>query len=415
MILVGSLAMAISAPLLFPLIRFRDLYFFVPYSGYDSVRDYLDSSITAVGGPAFVLMLIGLAAAISHREHVVSRVVALTLMIYVGMTALLGLDLVPGLQIEQLEATRMMPFQRYLMFYLAAYGVWFLGAQVVERLQRSRSLADLILAGATGLVLVLYIGGVGGIVPESDRAVIAPMTTAHAEIADLEGAITAADASAPDGTALLVLGSAVSWHDQLWSPQWSDRAFFYDDWLWYWQQDHVGDYDPATSHAYRSDTSTLDRQYLETHGIGGVVVTGEARSTAGTLPFLTLVQQSTTWDVYRVESPTTIVTSGNQMATRSAIANESIRAEFASPGDAYEVRRNWFPRWKMADGTLAKASTGYLDSSAETANPTIDLYYQVDRWDWLARFLMVAGLLLAVAWLIRPTFLAKPRARSERR
>ena len=72
-------------------------------------------------------------------------------------------------------------------------------------------------------------------------------------IADLHAAVDQADEQAPPGTAILILGTTVSWHDQMWATLWSDRLFFYDDWLWYWQREHVGDYDPETEHAYRVD------------------------------------------------------------------------------------------------------------------------------------------------------------------
>ena len=64
--------------------------------------------------------------------------------------------------------------------------------------------------------------------------------SARPEQADLQVAIRAADEAAAPGTALLVLGSALSWHQQLWAPLWTERPLYYDNWLWYWHPDHAG-------------------------------------------------------------------------------------------------------------------------------------------------------------------------------
>ena len=100
--------------------------------------------------------------------------------------------------------------------------------------------------------------------------------SARPEQADLEEAIRAADEAAAPGTALLVLGSALSWHQQLWAPLWTERPLFYDNWLWYWHPNHAGTpgYDFLAGHHYPDPERTLERDYLARHGIGAVVVTG---------------------------------------------------------------------------------------------------------------------------------------------
>ena len=64
-----ALGLAASAPLLFSLIRYDHLYFFVHYSGYANLREWLDSSIQAVSGPVFIAVLVGLAITLVGRQY----------------------------------------------------------------------------------------------------------------------------------------------------------------------------------------------------------------------------------------------------------------------------------------------------------------------------------------------------------
>ena len=118
------------------------------------------------------------------------------------------------------------------------------------------------------VALLLYVVLDSTPVPESDRGMYPVLQTGESYFLDQQDAVELADDQAEPGTAILVLGSMLSWHDQFWSFQWSDRPFFFNDWLWYWQKDHFGQYDPDPQHAYPDLASTLSPEYLQTHGIG---------------------------------------------------------------------------------------------------------------------------------------------------
>ena len=172
-----------------------------------------------------------------------------------------------------------------------------------------------------------------------------------------------ADAQAPPGTAILILGTTVSWHDQMWATLWSNRLFFYDDWLWYWQREHVGDYDPETEHAYRTDSATIDQSYLATHGIGAIIVTGEARGAASEASFLTPIRNGI-YDAYLVSGGTTLATIDGANLV-SEIGDETIRISGIQAGGTVTIRENWFPRWQAnVDGKsvpVSHRSDGYID------------------------------------------------------
>jgi hypothetical protein len=244
-------------------------------------------------------------------------------------------------------------------------------------------------------------------------------------IADLREAVKAADGAAAPGTALLVLGSTLSWHSNLWAPLWSDRPFFYDDWLWYWQTRHVGPYDPLTEHAYRPAEmdEVLSRDYLNEHGIGAVIVTRTARtdlaaSAAASASDLARIQ-SGIYDVYLVRNPTSLVTIGDANPESVTQSARSVDAVGSSGGGTAKIRRNWFPRWRAwvngQSAPVAETADGYMSVPVPSGRVEIELRYVVDRWDWLARAMCLAGLVL-VGFLAVPRLgAAIPRVRSGRR
>lgn len=400
---IGMVSILLLAPLIIALARFRDLYVFVPFSGYETASDFLDSSIRAVSTPVFLFMIVGLAFSLARPVHRIATVVGATLVTYVVVTALFGLVDVFGDALEQLEVTRLMPFQRLLMIYLAAYGVYSLVEWLVRQIVPAKKLiADVSLVGAAILVLVLYVGPLNLGIPESDKALASVATTGDVRFAELEAAVRLADERALDGTTVLVLGSSISWHDQLWAPVWSDRMFFYDDWLWYWQTDHSGDYDPLTQHAYRSDQSALDPAYLDEHGIGAIVVTGEASSAARSAGHL-LPLEAGQYQTYLVEQPVTVVTGDGGNSFDAHLENQTVSARLRESAVQVRIRRNWFPRWTSAtEGVvMTKDDSGYFRGSApETAD--VVLQYETDVFDWIARALMLLGLAICSVAVIRP-------------
>jgi hypothetical protein len=402
-----GLGLAASAPLLISLIRYDHLYYFVHYSGYANLRAWLDSSIQAVSGPVFITALVGLAIALVGRHSLVESMIGWTTVLYCALTAYLVAIDWPATWVEQLETTRLMPFQRLLMISLAIIAVGRISVWAVGRW------ADVPCAVVVALIPILYVISPPSFIPESDRGLIRVGTMAAPGIADLHAAVEQADDRAPPGTAILILGTTVSWHDQMWSTLWSDRLFFYDDWLWYWQREHVGDYDPETEHAYRTDSSTIDQSYLATHGIGAIIVTGEARGAASEATFLTSIRNGI-YDAYLVNGGTTLATLDGSNLT-SAIDDESIRVSGVQAGGTVTIRENWFPRWQASvDGKSAPVvhrSDGYMDITVPTGSATLTVSYAATALDWIARAVALVSLIVGVVILVR----ARPTARSELR
>jgi hypothetical protein len=432
-----ALAALLAAPEIVSLIRFNDLYYFVHYSGYADVREFWDSSIRAVGGPFFVLGIAGFVLAMRRGTGIVTRAVAITLGIYVVGTALLSEGTGPSSLIDQLETTRLMPFQRLLWLFLAASAIettviW-LGSAFRKRSRLV--LVDGAMLVASIAVVLLYVVSPPSFIPIEDRGLAEVTSSARPGIVDLEEAVKIADADAPPGTALLVLGTLNtpnSWHDQLWAPLWSDRPFFYDDWLWYWQTSHFGDYNPQTEHAYVNDASALDREYLERHGIGAVVVTGEALARAGQETYLTQIRTGT-WEVFRVNDATPIVTLAGNPPAEIDVEEQHISASGTVAGGEILIRRNWYPRWEATingdHAPIRQTNDGYMAIAApEDGNVEVDLRYATDWIDWLCRFAVVVGAAIMLVMLIprggrfrlrsrepKPVPRVIPTVRSERR
>lgn len=453
LILPFALAAGLAGPLLFPLIRYRDLYYFVQYTGYDSVRTWLSSSIQAVSGPVAVCCVLGLTFTLRRSAPRAAEVLSLTLAVYSLLTV--SLVELPWAQdlVGQLETTRLMPFQRLLMIAVAAIGVgsfvqhyasvW--GARlrrdvwlsaVTARLTRpliarvgrtapttrrarfepSAVIEQAALSMLTAAIVLLYVLAPPAFIPEGDLGLVRIATYADASMVELERGVKLADQRAAPNTALLVLGSYVSWHDQLWAPTWSDRRLFYDDWLWYWQQEHVGDYDVDGEHAYRSDASALDPDFLATHGVGAVVVGRDARRDASTADWLAPLSQGEFYDVYAVADPTTLATIDG--ANTVILDDEGTTIDVAIGGATgpLVVRTNWFPRWRaLIDGKpteILHRSDGYMEVDVPAGAGAVRLTYAVTRLDWIARLLAVVSTVVVLGLLaasLRPTARSGPR------
>ncbi|MGH2561608.1 MAG: hypothetical protein ACRDJH_21280 [Thermomicrobiales bacterium] len=395
--LVGGVAAMLAAPELFALLRFDDLYYFVHYQRYEDASAFLDSSIQAVSGPIFVAGIAGLLLGLAIPGRVHTRAAALSLLIYALLTAMLATGSVFEGAVDQLELTRLMPFQRLITLYLAAVAVhdglrWMGQRWAIWR----RFVVDGGLVAASGLVVLIYVVAPPSFIPESDRGLYPIASAADPAIADLEEAVRLADREAVEGTAVLILGTTVSWHDQLWAPSWSDRPFYYDDWLWYWQTKHYGDYNPLVEHAYPIDVSALDAEYLRRHGIGSIIVTGTAKPGAAASPLLQRVH-SGVYDAYVVQDPTTVVTLGGGNATGSTVSGQWITATGVSDGGVAIVRRNWFPRWRATvngeAATITQTDDGYMTVPVPSGEARIELTYAADAWVWTARCCVALGFL----------------------
>ena len=221
--------------------------------------------------------------------------------------------------------------------------------------------------------------------------------SARPEQADLEEAIRAADKAATPGTALLVLGSALSWHQQLWAPLWTTRPLFYDNWLWYWHPNHVGTpgYDFLAGHHYPDPERTLDRDYLARHGIGAVVVTGRTREAAAASPLLRPLRRRRLRRLYRHRSGNRQSRSASRTRCHSSYGNRRIEAMSAKPGTPVTVRVNWYPRWEvtviLSRPTSNIWSDGYIGIAPAAPLSRVELVYSVQPLDWAARVLSLIG------------------------
>jgi hypothetical protein len=407
---VAVLAALLAAPELVALARFRDLYTFVRYSGYAGLTEYAVTSANGLTWPVLTLGLAGLVIGFLYRWRQATTSAAAALLLYVALTATLvsvpaAADLAP-----QLEPTRLMPLQRFLTIYLAAVAFWFILAWVVSRVAPlQRRLAPVLAAGIAAVILLTQTRPLSGLPPDPASPVVPPTSlypvamSARPEQADLEVAIRAADEAATPGTALLILGSALSWHQQLWAPLWTERPLFYDNWLWYWHPDHAGTpgYDFLAGHHYPDPERTLDRDYFSRHGIGSVVVTGRTRETAALSSLLRPLDKGV-YDAYSVIDPVTTVTFGDQNAASLAFGNGRLEAVSSNSGAPVIARVNWYPRWEATiDNEPVEAyrlNDGYITVAPAAATSKVELVYAVQSLDWVARGLSLIGV-LGLCWL----------------
>jgi hypothetical protein len=407
---VVLVAALLSAPELLALLRFGELYEFVRYSGYSTLSEYVSTSVGALGVAIFVLGVAGVGFAYFARSRLAMRSTAAALVLYILLT--IALAFVPTVEnlASQLEPTRLMPLQRLLTIYLAASVVttalsWLVARpmprQVWPAPVLSCALAIGVLAYQTNPALDPAPDPASPDIPSGSLYPVA--MSARAEQADLEAAITAADRAAAPGTALLVLGSALSWHQQLWAPLWTERPLFYDNWLWYWHTLHAGTpgYLPVAGHHYPDPEQTLERGYLARHGIGAVVVTGAAQRPASRSPNLQLVRQGV-YDTYQVTAPVTTITFGDRNAESLVAANEQLAAQSTDPGSPIVARVNWHPRWVGSVGDrpipLVRRNDGYIEATPGFQATHVELQYVVQPLDWFARGLAVIGTVLLI-WL----------------
>jgi hypothetical protein len=408
---VAVVAALLAAPELVALARIRDLYTFVRYSGYTELTEYAVTTANGMTWPVLVLGLTGLVIGLLFRWRRGTSATAAALVLYIALTAALAIVPAAASLAPQLEPTRLMPLQRFLTIYLAAVGFWFILSWVVSRAApQMRWLAPVLATGVAAVMLFMQTRPLGGLPPDPASPVVPPVSlyavamSAGPQQADLEEAIRAADQAAAPGTALLVLGSALSWHQQLWAPLWTERPLFYDNWLWYWHPDHGGTpgYRFVAGHHYPDPERTLERDYLTRHGIGSVVVTGRTREAAAMSPLLRPLREGI-YDVYSVIEPVTTVTFGDQNAASLAFGNQRVEAVSGSSGAPLIARVNWYPRWEATvDNERVEADRlhdGYIAIAPAVPVSRAELVYAVQPLDWTARVLSLIGV-VGLCWLL---------------
>ncbi|MDQ2652976.1 MAG: hypothetical protein M3Z20_08015 [Chloroflexota bacterium] len=410
--LVATGTALLAAPLLVSLLRFGGLYTFVHYSGYADLAAYLRTTLEAVTPWVVALAVVGGIGAFVVRgvgqrftRPLATRCAFLALIVYVLLT--LALSFVPALEAaaSQLETTRLMPLQRLLTLYLAAAGAWWLLSSFVRRWSwvREASMA----VAAVLLVAALTrppANPVDPASPEAPAVGLYPVTMSAQPVqAHLEQAVERADAAAEPGTAILVLGSGLSWHQGLWSPLWTERPLYYDNWLWYWHPDQVGTpgYRPEAGNHFPDPEQTLTPGFLAAHGIGAVVVTGQAATAAAQSPLLK-PQGGDDYQAYVVRDPRTTITFEGTNATRSTFTNQVIAARSDVASLSPQVRANWFPRWRATGESgaieVGRAHDGSIALTSTAPTSSITLAYAVQPIDWLARVLAAMGLLLVTIY-----------------
>lgn len=407
---IAGLAALLAAPELISLVRFGHLYQFVQYSSYATPADYVTSTLGAVGPAVLAVALLGLVYAHFARTRWATRATALSLLIYIAMTAAVAFVPAAAHLAPQLEPTRLMPLQRLMTIYLAAAVIWslldWLGARFAPRLPWIPSAAAALAAVA---ILAVQTRPLAGPAPDPASSEIPAVSlypvamSGQAVQVDLESAVREADRTAAPGTAILILGSELSWHQPLWAPLWTTRPLFYDNWLWYWHPYHAGTpgYQPVAGNHYPDPEQTLDQDYLRRHGIGAVVATGRVKTFAASSPLLQRVREGT-YDAFIVREPVTTVTFGDENAAETSFRDGAINASAPAANAPVVVRENWFPRWSATtDGRaldLERRADGYLRAEDGSPLTTISLAYRVDALDWVGRALAAAGL-VALGWL----------------
>ena len=422
-----ALTAALAAPVLVALIRFGDLYSFAQYAWYDAPTDYLRASIQALSWPVFLFALGGIVVGLARPHRPLTRTVALALVLYSAVSVLLSFGVKTFGLAANLETPRLMPFQRLLAMYLAGIACyqcarWVAGVVGAHPLPMS----NLFSVGAITAMVLLPMGALApasppGEIPAAARSLYPIPTTAVPEQLELAEAIQTADQAATAGTAILVLGSSLSWHQQLWAPFWTERMLFTDDWLWNWHRRHAAPgYDAQLGNAYApaSLAATLAPEYLERHGIGAVVIASSTRVAAvkrqaAQSPLLQPIR-SGRFDVYSVRAPVTIVTFGSTSASTLQISNQRILATGRSPGGEAVIRRSWFPRWRATINDrpvpLTQTADGYMRVPLPAGVVRLELTYSVDAIDWLARLSSVCAAIAVLTLGARPIW-SKVRAR----
>jgi hypothetical protein len=422
---VAFLSMLLTAPLLLAALRFTDLYYFVNFESYEDLGGILWASKTAITPVIGIFTLAGAILTLVVRRYPHAMTATVGLILFVAVTIAFSLVEPLANTIQQLETPRLMPFQRFLSIYLAAwFAGWLLETAFKTIVPRSRGLPVPALLSALSLAAILTFNGVFGTLPTVYQQPT-PWTTGYPEYGEFQDAVTAISDIRPEDTAIFVVGDQMSWwHEQLWSPVWSDAMFFYDDWMWYWHPDHDGPYDPSIGHAYQDPAAAFDPEWFHAHGVGAVLVTNmpvhagatDPRIAARTNPNLEFQQTIGQWDLYLVTDPGTIVTNGTAPATEIDISNNTISAIFDSASGEISVRRNWYPRWEaFADGEqvdVTRLDNGYMSVTVPEGTTTVELRYAVTAVDWLGRIAAVIGVALTAAFALNAhaRFERRPRA-----
>jgi len=400
-------ALLLSAPLWLSSLRFSDLYEFIQYQFYDGLSAYWQSSVNAVSWPVMVLAIVGFVVALLDRDRPAPMAAAYTLVCYVVATIVLGGLGPDGGLIAQLEATRLMPFQRLLMIYLAATAVM-AAVRVVGRTRRSTGFVSGGLLVVTVLLAVFLVIRPPASLPVAEQSMFPVETTATSQYADLLLAVEAADRVAAPGTAIFILGSELGWHQPMWAPLVTDRPLRYNDWLWLWQTWHRSPNLEYVGQAIgpTSLDDALRPEELARHGIGSVItLTPQIEALADREDAL-VRQDEGGYAVYQVRDSVPVVTSDGGTTVESSIGNERITAAIEGNAGTLNVRETWFPRWTATvngePADIARDASGQMQIEIPAGRVSLEVVYGVDALDILGRVGSIVGLLLTLLLVSLP-------------
>lgn len=403
---VGALAALLAAPQLASLLRFKDLYYFLHYTSYATTAEYLGAMIEAVSLPVFPLFVAGVLTAFFVPAHrVATRAVAFSVLLYIGLTLVFTFGGSVSRMVQQLETTRLMSVQRYLMIYLAAVGLHAVAVIIATYMRRVPLRAEWLQLGFAAAVLLASLTP-SALVPAHVSPPSQLSRSGTPEMQDFEDAVRAAAAMSP-GTAILVVGTAVSAHQQLWAPVVSDGPFFYDSWMWYWHRRHVGPYDVREAWEYDQERmdEVFSREYFRANGIGAVVTTGKIDALAAATPELRPIWLGETSTAHFVVDPSPIVTVGERKPETVTLTNHRIEVRDGNASGDLVVRQNWFPRWRAeVNGqptAVDQTADGYMRIALPDGPVDVVVSYSLQPQDIAARGAGILGLVLAGALLAR--------------
>ncbi len=414
---VGLLSFLIAAPVIVSLLRFNGDYFFLHYEFYDPLDQFIDALETAMSMPVMLLAIGGIILVFVVKRSVnvrVSQTLAIATVFYSLFTIWVATTNNPPPLVEQLEAPRLMPYQRLLMLALAAVFIVIALQRLTAKLPvRWREGAIAIVVLMVGFGSLLAMTNRGEDVPYNEHALYTVTTVGDQRFADMEDAVTAANDLRPAGSSVFVIGNQSEWwHEQLWAPGIEHGTYYYDDWLWYWHIDQPGPYDWRQGYWMQNPTDALNEEYFQQHGISVVMVSDmwvadgvPPRQAAVDHPLLELQGTHGSWDVYTVNVPTSIATRGDAMPASIEWSSHKIEAAFDNSAGPVLVRQNAFPRWEATvngePAKITRTDAGYMEIETPDGRAEVILEYETTAMDWVARAMSMSGLVGVVAFGLR--------------
>ena len=406
---VGGLALLIAAPVITSLLRYSGEYFFLHYQFYEPLNMYWDALEMALSPRILWLAIAGAIVVLTVRRVPalrVSQAIATAVGLYTMFTIWVARSVNPPPLIEQLEAPRLMPYQRLLMLALAAIVIVLVVQWLTSRLDRRwRELSiAVVVVVVSGYAIGTMIDRPAD-VPLNENALYAVGTVGNQTFADMEDAVELANDLRPEGTAIFVVGNQQEfWHEQLWAAGIEPGGYYYDDWMWYWHSLQPGPYDPSRGYYMDNPTDALTQEYFDQHGIGVVMVSDmyvpsgvPPRQAAARSDLLELQGTFGGWDIYSVKNSSSLATRGEELPQEIHVGNQEIRATFPDGSGDVVVRQNWFPRWQAeVNGEAAEIerdSAGYMRIEVPDGDVEVVLTYGVTNVDWAARAASALGVL----------------------